>query len=258
MTAALPADLAATATARRPFFTVAVFVVAWTLLTIHAVLALAMLPWTLVFDPDRRRAAQLGSWLARTGLRWAPCWRGAVGPLSAIRLERPTVVVLNHRSIADTALAVAMPGSPKITAKAWAGRVPVLGLCMRLCGHVLFDPASARSVRSMMDEAEGYLRRGQSVLFFPEGSRQTEGALGRFQEGAFHLAVRTGVDVLPVVLHGMGDLVPRGSFCFRDAAVAVEPLPRIPAGTDRRALSRRVHDAMSAALAARSGTVSRN
>jgi 1-acyl-sn-glycerol-3-phosphate acyltransferase len=250
---AVPATLGVARAPRRPLFTVAVLGTAWTLLALHAVLSLGFLPWTLLFDPDRRRSAQLGSWLARSALHWPPTWRGAARSLSAIRLDRPTVVVMNHRSIADTALAVAMPGSPKIVAKSWAGRVPVLGLCMRLCGHLLFEPSSPRSVRFMMAEAERHLLRGNSVLFFPEGSRQPGAALGRFQDGAFHLAVRTGADVLPVVLHGMGDLVPRGSVVFRDAAVAVTPLARIPAGTDRRALSERVREAMAASIAAWDG-----
>jgi 1-acyl-sn-glycerol-3-phosphate acyltransferase len=238
-------------TTRRPVFTVAVYAWSGVLLTLHLVLAAPLVPYMLLADRDRTSAARLGSWLARSGL-WMPRgWRDAARHLAEIRLDRPAVIVMNHRSIADTALAVGMPGAPKIGAKPWAARVPLLALNMRLCGHVLFDPSSPQSVRRMMSHFEGVLARGQSVLFFPEGTRRVGPGLGHFHDGAFQLAVRAGVDVLPVVLHGTGDLVPRGSLVFHDAPVDVEPLPRIAPGTDRRELSQRVREAMAAALARR-------
>lgn len=236
--------------ARRPGLTVAVYASAAALLALHAAISVASLPWTLAFDRDRRFAARLGSWLARTAIAGPPRWRGAARGLASIPAGRPAVIVMNHRSLADIAIAVGVPGAPKIVSKPWAARIPLLGLCMRLSGHLVVDPASPRSVRGLMHRAEGLLARGNSVLFFPEGTRRTSHGLGRFHEGAFRLAVEMQVDVLPVVLVGMGDLVPRGSLTFRDVPVGVVPLARIAPGRDRRELSRRVRAAMASAAAA--------
>jgi 1-acyl-sn-glycerol-3-phosphate acyltransferase len=249
-TAALVTDPRAVAP-RRPFFTASVYATATLLVALHASICLLALPLTLPFDRDRRFAARLASRLARAGLLAAPCWRPAVSRLASIRLESATVVVMNHRSLADIALAVAVPGGPRIVAKSWVSRVPLLGLSMRLCGHESFDTDSPRSVRRMMARLEGLLARGESVLLFPDATRREAPGLGPFRDGAFHLAVKSRADVLPVVLHGMGELVPKGSFAFHDVPVDVRPLPRVSPGDDRRALSRRVRLAMAAALADR-------
>lgn len=238
----------------RPWFTASVY--AWTaaLLSLHAAVSIAVLPLTVVFDPDRRFAARLGSWLTRTAIHMTPQWRRVARGLSLVGAGpggRPVVIVMNHRSIADIAIAVAVPGGPKIVSKPWAGRLPLVGLAMRFCGHLIVDPRSPRSVHALMSRAEGLLARGNSVLFFPEGTRRTSSGVGEFHEGAFHLAVKMRVDVLPVVLHGTGELVPKGSFTFHDAPVDVVPLPRVASGSDRHDLARRVRMAMAAELAGR-------
>jgi len=239
---------------RRPLFSIVFYAWAASLLSLHAAVSIAALPCALVLDRDRRFAANLGSWLTRTAMRMSPQLRGAARGLASLRSAtrgRPTVIVMNHRSIADIGLAVAVPGGPKIVSKPWVGRLPLVGLCMRLCGHLIVDPTSARSVRRLMERAEGLLARGESVLFFPEGTRRTSSGLGVFHEGAFRLAVRTGADVLPVVLCGTGELVPKGSLLFSDASIGVTALPRIAPGRDRRALARRVRAAMAAWPSAR-------
>jgi 1-acyl-sn-glycerol-3-phosphate acyltransferase len=250
------ADLPACADRRpplRPLFTVAVYAWAASLLCLHALVALVAMPCTLIVDRDRRFAARLGSWLTRTAIRVPRQWRGAARGLSSMGTGprgRPAVIVMNHRSLADIAMAVGVPGGPKIVSKPWPGRLPLIGMCMRLCGHVVFDPSSPHDVLMLMKRAEGLLARGESVLFFPEGTRRTGPGMGAFHEGAFLLAVKMRVDVLPVVLHGTGRLVPKGSLAFHDVAVDATPLPRMAPGLDRRALARRVRAAMAASLAA--------
>jgi 1-acyl-sn-glycerol-3-phosphate acyltransferase len=233
---------------RRPLLTLAVCATGAALLVVLIVVALVLLPWTLAFDRDRRVVARVGSALARAAARIPRRWRPILRSVGLVDLRRPAVVVMNHRSVADVGIAVALPGGPPIVAKPWVARVPVLGAAMRLSGHLVFDPADVGEVRDLLDRAEGLLRRGVPVVFFPEGTRRAEEGLGAFDEGAFAVAVRAGADVLPVVLTGTGDLVPRGSFAFTDAPFTVTPLDRIPPGTDRGALCRRVRAAMLSQL----------
>ena len=54
------------------------------------------------------------------------------------------------------------------------------------------------------------LKRGASVFFFPEGTRSKDGKLGIFKRGAFSVAVKTGVPVIPITLLGTGKLMPPG------------------------------------------------
>ena len=100
----------------------------------------------------------------------------------------------------------------------------------------------------MMDRMESLLRRGISVAVFPEGTRRAAPGLGEFHRGAFRLAVRTGTDVLPVVLRGTGEVIPPGSILFTGARAEAVVLPRVPPGGDEEALRDRVRTAMLSAL----------
>lgn len=229
---------------RRTVFSVAVYAWSVAIVFAHVVGCVLMLPWTVLFDRDRRAAAAFGSALVRASLRVPRSWRRASRGIAAVDLTRPAVIVMNHRSIADIALALALPGAPRLAAKPWVARVPLLGAAMRLGGHLVFDPSDLGEIRALLERAEGLVRGGVSVVFFPEGARQTGPGLGRFDEGAFEVAVRAGADVLPVLLTRTGGLVPKHTFVFHAVEPSVAALERIPAGTDRRALCRRVRDAM--------------
>lgn len=231
----------------RPVFSIAVYSWLLVLLLIVVLLSVLLLPWTLAFDRDRRAVAGIGAFLLRTSLRAPSRWRPAMDSISRIDLSRPAVVVMNHRSIADIAIAVSVPGGPRLCAKPWVGRIPLMSAAMRASGHILFDPADPGEVRDAIEALEGLLRRGTSVVFFPEGTRRREPGLGPFEGGAFYLAVRCGVDVLPVVLEGTDALVPPGRILFHDVDVIALPLPRMAPGRDRDALSRAVRAAMATA-----------
>lgn len=232
----------------RPFFTVAVYLWMAALLVVVCVVGTLLLPWTFAFDRDRRVVAAVVCWLIRTSLRVPRGWRRAVRGICEADLARPAVVVINHRSIADTALGLSIPGAARLAAKPWVRWIPLVPVAMWLSGHDAFEPSDVGQVRDYLDRSEARLRRGISVVVFPEGTRRTEPGLGRFSAGAFELAVRTGVDVLPVVFLRTGDLVPRGSVVFHDVEVVTRVLPRIPAGTDRAALLEKTRAAMLSAL----------
>ena len=96
MTAVLPDVLPARAAARRPFFTVACYF--WTVVVLgtHAAVSLVGLPYMLLFDHDHRFSARFAAWITRTALSMPRNWRPAVRGLESIRLDRPTVVVMNN------------------------------------------------------------------------------------------------------------------------------------------------------------------
>ncbi len=215
-----------------------VLLLGWTLL----------LPWTLLFDRDRRAVARFGSFLVRSSLRIPLRWRSAMASVSRLDLARPAVIVVNHRSIADIAIAVAFPGGARLCAKPWVGRIPLMRLAMAASGHLLFDAADLGEVRDTLERLEGLLRRGVSVVFFPEGTRRTEPGLGEFEEGAFHLAVKTGAEVLPILFLETAALVPKGRLMFHAVEPKVRALPRMAPGSDRAALARAVHEAMATSL----------
>ena len=115
-------------------------------------------------------------------------------------------VVANHQGVLDIpALVVALqPHVPvRFTAKRSLLFVPVLGWGMYLFGHVFLDRRSPGGSQRGLLQAQQDVRGGRwSVIVFAEGTRAATGAMGPFKKGAFHVAARAGVRILPVTVVG--------------------------------------------------------
>lgn len=133
-------------------------------------------------------------------------------------IKGPCILVANHQSLIDILLLLLLPTDARCWAKRWPFRVPFLGLMMRLCGHLCVEDP-----RVLYKAAES-LRSGVSLLVFPEGTRSRDGKLTRFHDGAFLLAARTGVPVVPVLIRGSGTTMPPGTFRLVDSPMVIRPL----------------------------------
>jgi len=115
----------------------------------------------------------------------------------AIPVRAPAIVIANHPTLIDiTALTVAV-GPACIVAKKALFANPLVGPLLRACGHIAVG-LPGDGTQLAVDQAEARLRAGHVVIMFPEGTRSPVGGLGRFRLGAFELARRTGVPILPV------------------------------------------------------------
>ena len=80
----------------------------------------------------------------------------------------------------------------------------------------------------MILQARRYLERHCSVMFFPEGTRSPDGRVGRFNDGAFHLAIKAGVPVMPVAVEGSRGCLPKKSWRFgKPTDIFVKVLPPV-------------------------------
>lgn len=192
---------------------------AWIWLAV-AVLVLAWLPLLAVIrmvdrDPVRYRT---GRWFRRLGIaitRVNPAWRLHIQGARAItQPRRPYVVVSNHQSMADIPLLSHLPWEMKWVAKRELFRLPVVGWMMRMAGDIPVHRTNARSGARAMKIAARYLEQHCSIMFFPEGTRSRDGRVGAFNDGAFHLAARQGVPVLPIAVDGSHDCLPKKSWRF--------------------------------------------
>ena len=114
-----------------------------------------------------------------------------------IDIQAPAIIIANHPTLIDiTALTVAV-GPACIVAKKALFLNPLVGPLLRACGHIPVG-VPGDGATSAVDQAEARLRAGHVVILFPEGTRSPVGGLGRFRLGAFELARRTGVPILPV------------------------------------------------------------
>jgi long-chain acyl-CoA synthetase len=93
----------------------------------------------------------------------------------------------------------------------------------------------ADNPREAMREASGLLEGGRTILLFPEGTRTATGELGEFRPAAAYLALKHGVDLLPVFVEGTFRSMPRGSFLPKNRRVGVRIGPPLDAAHMRRA-----------------------
>ena len=211
--------------------------------------------WLLTLPLDRRR--RFSHWYAWT---WAnhyvalsPFWRIHVEHGERIAPAGTYVLVANHQSFGDIFVLYALRKQFKWVAKDSVFLVPFLGWMMWMADYVPIRRGSHRSRERMLQTCMDHLRRGSSILMFPEGTRSRDGELQQFRRGAFAMAIKAGVPVVPVVIDGTLHALPQGTWVFQQDGVLdirVRVLPAIdPAGLDEAALMERVRDEMGLALA---------
>lgn len=173
-----------------------------------------------------------------------------ISQLAALQSIGPCIVVANHGSIMDSVLLMALPkniGDGRIWAKNWPFRIPLLGWLMRLSGHLFVEDFN------ILPDARSCLIDGSSLLVFPESSRTRSGKLGRFRDGAFLLAARTGRPIVPVAIHGAFDCLPPKQPWIFFPHLRVEPLAVLhPDPTDPKTalhLRQQAHALLATALA---------
>ncbi|KAL2621848.1 hypothetical protein R1flu_002053 [Riccia fluitans] len=81
---------------------------------------------------------------------------------------------------------------------------------MYLTGHVPLKRMDRRSQLECLKKCLELVRNGVPVLFFPEGTRSSDGTMAAFKKGAFSIASRGKVPVVPISLIGTGKLMPNG------------------------------------------------
>ena len=88
--------------------------------------------------------------------------------------------------------------------------IPVIGWSMFLTGHVPLRRTDRKSQIRCLKTCVDLLRTGSSLIFFPEGTRSTDGKLAAFKKGAFSVAAKVGARVVPVTIIGAGELMRSG------------------------------------------------
>jgi len=137
--------------------------------------------------------------------------------------EGPCVFAANHASNADPpAIVGAIPKRVALLAKKEVFKVPILSRALRLADFVCVDRANKEAARASVEEALERLARGLSFLIFAEGTRSPDGRLRPFKKGAFILAVRAGVPVVPVTIANSHLVMGKASFAIRPGEVLVK------------------------------------
>ena len=164
-------------------------------------------------DPMHLRTARWFRRLGRAIARVNP-WRLHISGREHLDPGQVYVIVSNHQSLADIPLITHLRIDAKWLAKAELFRLPIVGWQLRMAGDIPVERTDSRKAAKALLQCARYLRKGCSVVFFPEGTRSHDGEVLPFNEGPFQLALREKVPVLPLVVEGSGAALPRHSWLF--------------------------------------------
>jgi 1-acyl-sn-glycerol-3-phosphate acyltransferase len=114
------------------------------------------------------------------------------------------VFVGNHRSYADVpAVFAVLPGDLRFLAKKELYKIPLVSFALKTMGMIPVDRSNHEAAAQSVDRAVAHLQAGRSVILFPEGTRnRNETGMLPFKKGAFVLALKAGVPIVPITLLG--------------------------------------------------------
>lgn len=165
-------------------------------------------------DPTVYRTGRMFRRLGWAITRLNPNWNISIEGRTDLDIRHPYVVVSNHLSNADIPVISNLPWEMKWIGKKELFDLPVVGWMLKLAGDIPVDRSKGKNKLSVFKRSSFYLARDVSVMFFPEGTRSRRGKVNRFAPGAFDLAIREGIPLLPLVVDGTQECLPKKNWRF--------------------------------------------
>ena len=138
------------------------------------------------------------------------------------KFKTPAIIIANHQSSLDILPLVML--HPKLIMftnnRIWNS--PLFGKVIRMA-----DYFPAEQIETDLSLVEDRIKNGYSVIIFPEGTRAEDGVIKRFHKGAFYLAEKLNVDILPIIIHGTDYTLTKQDQLLKDGQLTVKILPRI-------------------------------
>ena len=202
--------------------------------------------WTSILYIFGHGGVRLG--LALSGIRYR------VAGAEHLPLDRAAVYCANHQSNVDPPLLfTALHPRMHILYKAEIDQIPILARAFRMGGFIPVDRRNKEAAMRAIEAGAASMRRGNSFLIFPEGTRSKTDDLLPFKKGGFIMAIKAGAPIVPVAVQGGRAAMRRGSRIIRPVTISIrvgEPIPT--AGLDlkqRDALIARVRARISDLIA---------
>ncbi len=181
-----------------------------------------------LFDREGRIQHSIARLWARINLRSVGI-RVHVRGRERLQPSQAVVYAANHLSAIDIPVLYAeIPGQFRIMAKKELFRYPFLGWYLQRSGQIPIVLGDAHASLRSLNRACDALRKGMPLVVFPEGGRSPSGELQEFMGGAFYVAIRAQVPIVPVAIVGTYDSLPINSFHVLPGEVGLvfgEPIP---------------------------------
>jgi 1-acyl-sn-glycerol-3-phosphate acyltransferase len=176
----------------------------------------------------------------------------SVRGLEHIDSGAPYIYMANHQSMFDIlALLGYLPVQFRWVAKMELFKIPIFGYSMARVGYISIDRSNRKSAIRSLKKAAQKIAQGVSVVIFPEGTRSLDGQIRPFKKGGFYLAVDSGRPIVPVVIYGSHDVMPKGKLRVRPGHIVLsvnQPIDTAPYKKNKEVLMELIKSTMKADL----------
>lgn len=211
-----------------------------------AITALLLVP----FDRNGRIYHAIGRLYGRSVLAISGVKLKTEG-LDRLAFDRNYVYVCNHASLFDIpSVQAGIPDQIRIVYKKELEKIPIFGWVLKYGRtYISIDRGKGADAIKSLEAAAKKIRNGASVLLFPEGTRSSDGKLQPFRRGAFNLAVKAGVPVVPVTINGSYNILRKGTFNIKPGTITlVLDTPIIPPADDGKTSELQLMNAVHTAI----------
>lgn len=201
-------------------YSFAVFIVGSLALSIHGFLLFRF------SKPTEKRKYRYHEVLCNTALfvvRYIPLVKTTVINQHNETFEKPGIIICNHQSHLDLMYIMMLTPKLVVVTNEWVWNSPFYG---KIVKYGDYYPV-AHGIENNLEAFRSLISRGYSIVIFPEGTRSADCSILRFKRGAFYVAEKLGLDIIPVMVHGIGHAVPKSELILRKGHVTVQILPRI-------------------------------
>lgn len=146
--------------------------------------------------------------------------------------NKAAVMVANHQSAVDIAVLLATKLQFRWLSKYEVFKAPLIGQAMKWAGYVPIIRGNRSSHKQALQECHNWLNKGVSVVFFPEGTRSETGKIKGFKSGAFLLAEKANVPIVPVAIKNSRDLLAKNSLFPNKSHVSISIMPATTQGEE--------------------------
>ncbi|HKO55526.1 MAG TPA: lysophospholipid acyltransferase family protein [Thermoanaerobaculia bacterium] len=187
----------------------------------------AVMVVTVVSSTTRVIDALIRAW-ARTIVRAAGIRLGGDG-IERIHPDQRYILIANHYSYFDIpCILAAIPQPIRFMAKVSLFKIPIFGWALGRAGFIPIDRKNRRTAVKSFDLAAERIRRGNTIVVFPEEGRTRTREMRPFQRGAFLLAMKSELAILPLAIDGTYDVLRVGSKRITPGTVTIRVGTEIP------------------------------
>ncbi|MCP4602111.1 MAG: 1-acyl-sn-glycerol-3-phosphate acyltransferase [Proteobacteria bacterium] len=174
------------------------------------------LPWSaigiisMILDPTGHLFSFLSSRYWARQMLWIGGVKVTVKGGESVDWKRPYIICVNHQSQVDIPLLFAhLPTNIRFLAKRALFYIPIFGWMLAIARFVPVDRSGKDKARQAILRAAVRIKKGPSLLVFPEGTRTPDGEVHEFKSGAFIMAIHASIPILPLAIRGTYNIVPK-------------------------------------------------